>query len=292
MKEVRRFYRILLLIFAGALPQGCEPAADGGSNLGAGGREESAEPGNSTGEPVVHVHYLGHASFLLTFGPGSQDPITVLTDYGESRAYGLDSPVYPLGEVVPDIVTLSHDHADHAGGILPEGSYPVLKGEGMFERGDLTITPIPTYEGNTDEADNSSFLFTYKGIKILHLGDCQGLITGLGEDGAEKEETVRLVRALYPDQYDLVFLPIGFTRNILEEAAEFMTFLTVRNLVPMHFWRPEDRGAFMALIRGTTDKRLRQYWVQDSAESSLDLFREEGPRSTVTVVGLIPASPP
>jgi L-ascorbate metabolism protein UlaG (beta-lactamase superfamily) len=62
------------------------------------------------------VHYLGHAAFLLRLDNG----VTVLTDHGESRAYGLDSPIYDIGALRPDVVTRSHDHADHAGRGLPE----------------------------------------------------------------------------------------------------------------------------------------------------------------------------
>lgn len=122
--------------------------------------------------PSVHVHYVGHAAFLLTFDNG----LTALTDFGESNAYGLDSPVHELGGVVPDVVTRSHDHADHAGGALPAGIGRLLTGgEGFAERG-LTITPIGTYEGSLDASDNTSYLFEYGGLTILHLGDCQALI--------------------------------------------------------------------------------------------------------------------
>ena len=79
----------------------------------------------------MQAHYLGHAAFLLEFPTG----LTVLTDYGESRAYGLDSPVFELGAVRPDLVTYSHDHADHAGGELPEGVGRVIRnGEGVEAR--------------------------------------------------------------------------------------------------------------------------------------------------------------
>jgi len=59
--------------------------------------------------PVISIHYLGHSSFFITFGKS----ITLLTDYGESNAYGLDSPVFDLGDVSPVLVTYSHHHADH-----------------------------------------------------------------------------------------------------------------------------------------------------------------------------------
>jgi L-ascorbate metabolism protein UlaG (beta-lactamase superfamily) len=35
-------------------------------------------------EPDIHIHYLGHSSFILQFDNG----ITVLTDYGASNSCG------------------------------------------------------------------------------------------------------------------------------------------------------------------------------------------------------------
>jgi hypothetical protein len=52
--------------------------------LAAAGLASACREAGEEGEVVVH--YLGHASFLLAFPHGP----TVLTDYGESNAYGLD----------------------------------------------------------------------------------------------------------------------------------------------------------------------------------------------------------
>ena len=158
-------------------------------------------PDEGSPRPSITVHYLGHSAFLLGFGDGP----TVLTDYGESNAYGLDSPVHPLGGLVPELVTLSHDHADHAGGELPDGVGTILRGERSLSAGGLTVTPIPTYEGSLEAPDNASFLFEFGGMKVLHLGDCQGLMVAAD---------TTLIRSLYPDRYDLVLLPIGFVRDI------------------------------------------------------------------------------
>ena len=38
-------------------------------------------------EPLLRFHYLGHSSFVLRFADG----VSVLTDYGKSNAFGLES---------------------------------------------------------------------------------------------------------------------------------------------------------------------------------------------------------
>ena len=244
---------------------------------------------SSPESPVLEIHYLGHASFLMAF-PGGP---TVLTDYGESDPWGLDSPVYPLGEVRPDIVTRSHDHLDHAGGTLPEGIPNLLLGDRAFDTDGLTVSPIPTFEGPLSEPDNHSFLFEFDGLRILHLGDCQGLMVALGEAASSpraRGEMEDRIQTLYPDRYDLVLLPIGFTRDILMEAAEFVALLDAGQVIPMHYWSPGDRDTFLGLLEGGSDARGRPYrtvplpgprWILDG----------NGPEGEVVVVGLVPGPP-
>jgi L-ascorbate metabolism protein UlaG (beta-lactamase superfamily) len=234
----------------------------------------------ATPEPTtVRVHYLGHASFLLTF----DDSLTVLTDYGASRAWGLDSPVYGLGPVVPHIVTRSHEHLDHAGGTLPDSSGRLLTGDERFEAGGLTVTPIGTHERTLETPDNASFVFEYGGLKILHLGDCQGLMLNLDELGMRDR-----VRQLYPDGYDLVLLPIGYVSDILAEAAEFLPLLNARRVIPMHFWNPADRDSFLELVDGETDGNGRRYVAVAKTTSELTIGTTDGPADVVEVIGLSP----
>lgn len=233
--------------------------------------------------PPLQVHYLGHASFLLITDEG----LSVLTDYGESNAYGLDSPIHGLGGLTPDVVTISHDHADHAGGTLPPHVDLVLKGldDGpAAEVEGLRITAIPTYEGRLDTPDNASFLFEYSGMKVLHLGDCQALMLGLAEPGGTER-----VRDLYPDSYDLVLLPIGFIDDIVEEAAAFARLLDARRLVPMHYWSPVDRDRFLDRLEGRSDGQGRPYRIEPRDGPVLRLERTISDEGVVTVIGLTPA---
>ncbi len=233
--------------------------------------------------PAVNVHYLGHAAFLLEFPTG----LTVLTDYGESHAYGLDSPVYDVGIVRPDVVTRSHEHADHAGGQLPDGVGTVLTGVESFEAKGVRITAIPTFEAAPDRSDNVSFLLEYGDLKILHLGDCQALILHAAEPAVRER-----IRQMYPDTYDLVLLPIGFISDILGEAAEFATLIDARHMVPMHYWSPADRDAFLDSVSGRSDARGRSYRVRVSPDALLGIGVEPGREREPAIIGLTPAPLP
>jgi L-ascorbate metabolism protein UlaG (beta-lactamase superfamily) len=247
--------------------------------------------GGCTSPAEVTVHYLGHSSFVLQFGGGT----TVLTDYGESNAYGLDSPILGLGGLVPDILTLSHDHPDHVGGAVPEGIETTLAGGSAFQAKGLTVTPIPTYENSLTRPDNFSFLFEYRGLKILHLGDCQSMILGfskgmLGPEGSHlsSEELGKLIRDTYPDSYDLVLMPIGFTQDILPAAAAFAGFLDARVIVPMHYWNTGERDAFLARMGDRRDEMDRPYRSRLSDGPKLLVTSSEGSTVEPEVVGLIP----
>ncbi|UCG87250.1 MAG: MBL fold metallo-hydrolase, partial [Gemmatimonadota bacterium] len=230
--------------------------------------------------PSARVHYLGHAAFLLTFDNG----VKVLTDFGESRAYGLDSPVHGFGTIRPDVITISHDHADHAGGELPERIGRVLRDGEHFEGEDLKITPIATYERTLEESDNTSYVFDYRGVKILHLGDCQALMLGLAQPDVRDR-----VRQLYPESYDLVLLPIGFVSDILAEAVEFITLLDAQRVIPMHYWDPSDRDAFLRLIDGRADSWGRIYRSRSQPDAAIVLGDLDSSVDTIHVIGLTPA---
>ena len=63
-------------------------------------------------ESQIKIHYLGHSSFVLQF----DNNITIVTDYGHYNAWancGSDSPIQDIGELVPNIMTFSHQHDDH-----------------------------------------------------------------------------------------------------------------------------------------------------------------------------------
>jgi L-ascorbate metabolism protein UlaG (beta-lactamase superfamily) len=247
--------------------------------------------GGCSSPPEVTVHYLGHSAFVLQFGGGT----TVLTDFGESNAYGLESPIFGLGELVPDLMTISHDHPDHFGGEAPEGIETVLRGEGLYRSRGLTVTPIPTYEGTLTSPDNFSFLFEYKGLKVLHLGDCQSLILGfskpmLGPEGwhLSAEQLEELIRDTYPDSYDLVLMPIGFTQDIIPAAAAFAGFLDAKVIVPMHYWTTGERDAFLARMGDRRDDMDRPYTSRLSEGAKLTVTLTEGLVAEPEVVGLIP----
>jgi len=233
------------------------------------------------GEPAVRIHYLGHSAFYLRFDNG----INVLTDYGKSRAYGLNSPIFGIGMRTPDVTTFSHRDEDHFGGPVGKGVPFILWGDRPLSLNGLDIAPVRTFERTLAAPDNSSFLFTRSGRKVLHLGDCQALIAA-----CDRPEVAARIRELYPDTYDVVLLPIGFTSDILEPAARFLGLLKARAAIPMHFWEPADKRAFLDLLKDRQRPDGRRYAVRETGGPQWSLRESELPGDAVLVVGLSPAS--
>jgi len=227
--------------------------------------------------PVVCIHYLGHASFILEFDNG----VTVLTDYGKSRSYGLDSPICGMGELKPDVVTYSHQHEDHAGGVVPADIPHVLKGGESLNLKGISITPIPTFERSLEKPDNFSYLFSYKGIKILHMGDCQGLIMGM-----KQREINERIKQIYPDVYDLVLLPIGYVTDIVHPASEFAAFVRTKRMIPIHYWSEEEKKLFLSLMRDKTSEIGVAYEVVESDSAQFCISDSAEGKLTIKVIGL------
>ena len=232
----------------------------------------------------IHIHYLGHSSFILQFDNG----ITVLTDYGASNSYGLDSPIYDLGDLQPDVVTCSHTHhVDHYDeSKAPEGVPHTLTeaDRNSLSLEGLTIEPIPTCEASLNQGDNNSYLFTYKGFKILHLGDAQAYITNL-----EQEDVRNRVKEIYPDEYDLLLAPIGFTHDILPDAEAFIDLLQPKRVIPMHYWSLDSKAAFLSLLEGQNETAGKTYHVQEIRSAKYSVSTTSTDVTPIQVISLEPA---
>ncbi len=228
---------------------------------------------------LARIHYLGHAAFVIEFANG----VTVLTDYGQSMAYGLNSPIHGLGDLQPDVVTISHGHADHAGGKIPAGSGIVLRDGQSVDLKGLAITAIPTFEQSLDQPDNFAYLFTFRGLTILHAGDCQALIKNVHTPQGRS-----LARQTYPGTVDLLLLPIGYIDDIIEPAIDFLELLHPRRAVPMHYWNPQSKETFLQKLEEWNVTRRQQFAIERSNAGRLTLFSPQNNGSRITIYSLPP----
>ncbi len=230
----------------------------------------------TSSQPDLRIHYLGHAAFILYFGNG----VTVLTDYGTSNAYGLASPIHAIGSFCPTVVTYSHSDPDHFRGCHFEGAH-MLTGKDHLEIEELTIEPVLTTERKTH--DNTSYVFTYKGLTVVHLGDAQGDISQIAQPKVQED-----LRGLFAGDLDLLLLPIGWTRDLTQEAAACADLLCPRHLIPMHYWNPQDKTAFLQRLAARQASNGQGYRIVDEGGSHYALSAHDPAPDAITVISLEP----
>lgn len=195
--------------------------------------------------PWVQLHYLGHSAFVMEFDNG----VTVVTDYGHPNAWvewGWDSPISDIGSLIPDVMTFSHQHHDdhYDPERIPAGVKYILTEKDSLRFNGLEIRPIRTCEDDPNVESNTSYLFTYKGMSILHLGDAQIQIMQI-----ENEDVRDRILEILPQQVDLLLFPIEGKRKYIPQAASFVQTLKPKSVIPMHFWSEKYRDQFLNYIQ-------------------------------------------
>jgi L-ascorbate metabolism protein UlaG (beta-lactamase superfamily) len=201
---------------------------------------------------TVELTYLGHSSFLIR----TPQNVTAITDYnGVNRA-----------PFAPDIVTMNHAHSSHYTDFIEPGVKHVLRGWATPETGyprhnlmlrDLRVrnvaTDIRDWQGGTEYAGNSIFIFEVGDLCLAHFGH---LHHDLDAD--------RLGRM---GQIDVAMVPVDGSMTLPhEDMANAVGRVAPKMVVPMHAF-----GAY-SLRRFTGLMQDRGYAVR----------RVDGPRFTVT----------
>ncbi|MFC1784778.1 MBL fold metallo-hydrolase [Candidatus Neomarinimicrobiota bacterium] len=182
-------------------------------------------------DPEIKIHYLGHSAFVLRF----DNEINIVTDYGKENAWvqwDWDSPINDIGDLVPDVMTFSHQHEDHYDPTrIPPGVPNILTNLDSLLITGITIKPIRTCETDINIESNTSFIFSYKGLTICHLGDAQALIMNISDTIVRDK-----ILANFPDQMDLLFMTIDGQQQCIPQAEAFVELLNPKRIIPMHHW--------------------------------------------------------
>ncbi|MBQ2723285.1 MAG: MBL fold metallo-hydrolase [Clostridia bacterium] len=166
----------------------------------------------------MRIQYLGHSAFRL-LSDGFSHSI-ICDPYDESL----------VGEKMPclsaDLITLSHQHADHnyVDGVLGDAPIADCVGEGAFD--DISVCAFETNHDSVNgkkRGKNLVFVFNIDGIKVAHLGD-------LGE---VKQEIVEKLQGV-----DVLLIPVGGNYTIdAFQAKWYCDQIQPRIVIPMHFKR-------------------------------------------------------
>jgi L-ascorbate metabolism protein UlaG (beta-lactamase superfamily) len=123
-----------------------------------------------------------------------------------------------------DLLTISHDHPDHAY-LRSITAGLTLTRPGEYEFHDLLVTGVRTYHdgsGGTERGENVVFTAEVDGVHICHLGDLGHLLT---------EEEIQEIGPV-----DVLLVPVGGNFTISpSEAAEVVAQFSPKLVIPMHY---------------------------------------------------------
>jgi len=163
------------------------------------------------------IQYLGHSCFRLR----GRDGIVMCDPF--DRSVGFD-----IGKPTAHIVTVSHEHPDHANlaAVKPmRENIFAIDGPGEYEVGGIMITGVRTFHDKNKGAElgvNTAYVFHLDDVVFCHLGDLGHELTThqLDEIG----------------NVDVLFIPVGGGETIgPAEAVSVISQIEPRIVVPMHY---------------------------------------------------------
>jgi L-ascorbate metabolism protein UlaG (beta-lactamase superfamily) len=173
----------------------------------------------------MRIRWYGQSTFLIS-GERSVfiDPFGVMDGLAE-RGLRFDYP--PIENVEPDLLLVTHEHADHNVVEVVGGSPEIVRSTaGTFE------TPLGEVIAVASEHDdvagtlrgpNTIFRFTLDGLRVAHLCD-------FGQAGLRPEQREAI------GEVDVLLLPVGGGPTVGgESAAAIVRALRPRLVVPMHY---------------------------------------------------------
>ena len=168
----------------------------------------------------MDITWYGHASFLLTTAQG----IKIITDPYEPGAYDGGIAYGPITDEA-DIVSVSHDHADHNYVKGLAGNPTVITGEGKHEVKGIVFEGVSTYHDDsqgTERGGNTIFTIIADGMRVCHLGDLGHLLN---------DKELQQI-----GQVDCLLIPVGGFFTIgPQEARQVVDQLQPQVTIPMHF---------------------------------------------------------
>lgn len=216
----------------------------------------------------MDISPLGHAAFKL-----KGKHTVIVTDPYDSEMVGLNFPKHTAA----DIILVSHAHPDHNFISIVEGvnGMPLIfSGPGEYEAKGVDITGIPTFHDSNNGSErgtNTVYKIVVDGITLVHCGDLGHKLT---------DEQTDLI-----DEVDVLFVPVGGVYTIdAKIAAEVVTQLEAKIVVPMHYLRPQMKvEAFITL--SPVEKFLKEMGKEHLvALSKLKVTKETIPAETEVVV--------
>ena len=168
----------------------------------------------------MKIDFLAHASFMLTGSDGT----TVMLDPYESNSFSGRVGYSPIEEQ-PDIIVITHDHADHSYTEGIGGTFQVIRHAADVEG--LRVFSVPAFH---DQEQGTRFggvidmkVLEFDGWRICHCGDI----------GETLDDPVKVSQL---QDLDVLIIPVGGYYTLDAELAEIVTRkLNPTYVIPCHY---------------------------------------------------------
>jgi L-ascorbate metabolism protein UlaG (beta-lactamase superfamily) len=206
--------------------------------------------------------FIGHATFLIETPAG----LTVATDYND----------YVKPSILPNVITMNRAHSTHYTNHPDAGIKHVLRGwdvSGGPATHDVTIgdmrirnvvTNIRDWQGGTDYAGNSIFVFEASQLCIAHLGHLHHELT---------DEHIKQLGRI-----DVALVPVDGSYTLsTAQMFKVVQQISPQLVIPMHFFSQSTLRRFLDIAR-------EHYPVEMSQTPSIVLSRQMLPIRTKVLV--------
>lgn len=165
---------------------------------------------------MVSFRWFGQACFEI------KNSVTIVTDPHDGDSIGLKKP-----DVEGDIVSISHQHFDHASGkeLVSKKETEVIESSEKLEIKGIKIRGVDSFHDKAEgskRGKNVIFVFELDDFKACHLGD-------LGH-----KLSVEKIKEIKP--VDVLLIPVGGNYTInAREAVDVVKDLEPKIVIPMHY---------------------------------------------------------
>jgi L-ascorbate metabolism protein UlaG (beta-lactamase superfamily) len=217
---------------------------------------------------VPDIVYLGHSCFRLR----GRDGILIFDPF--DRSIGLD-----IGRPTAHIVTMSHDHSDHANvaAVKPQREQVFLiDGPGEYEISGILITGVRTYHDKAKGKERG-----YNTVYVVHLDDV--VFCHLGDLGHELSQS----QIEEIGNVDVLFVPVGGAETIgPAEASNVISQIEPRVVIPMHYALPQLSFEYQLapIEKFTQGMGLKDPPLEDKVSFSAASLPAEGAQMRVIIM--------
>lgn len=223
---------------------------------------------NSPKAKSINIKYVGNSCFYITLSDGTR----IVTD-----PYGKNYAAYfaPFPSLEADVITISHNHTDHTGGIKEVGGNPkIVRLDDLNEPmkiGSAEITGYPT-KHVANMGDNTVFVIKEGNFKIVNMGET---------DTIDSETTLEAIKdadvvLAYAGEY-------GTVKN--HDIFNFLNQINAKVVIPEHYSmnpdllfyeQPTIDKIITELPEGTKVNKLDELVVKEGLEKQFVVLSPMG----------------